>query len=45
MHEVYLKDKLKPYLEAAERKGRLPAAFTDAAIQAVASRQRPKLLS
>jgi hypothetical protein len=45
MHEVYLKDKLKPYLEAAERKGRLPPAFAETALRAVASRQPPKLLS
>jgi hypothetical protein len=29
MHDVYLKDKLKPYLQAAERKGKLPPAFTN----------------
>lgn len=45
MHDIYLKDKLKPYLQAAERKGKLPPAFTDTALRAIASRQPPKFLS
>lgn len=45
MHDVYLKDKLKPYLQAAERKGKFPPAFADTALRAVAARQPGKLLS
>jgi hypothetical protein len=39
MREVYLVEKLPPYLKNAERKGKLPPMFTEAALRAVGHSQ------
>lgn len=43
MREVYLVEKLPSYLKSAEKRGTLPAAFTEAAIRAVAARPSKQL--
>jgi hypothetical protein len=45
MHEVYLQDLIRPYLKGAEKRGKLPKAFADVAMQALASRPAPKRLT
>lgn len=43
MHEAYLVDKLPKYLKDSERRGKLPPAFSQQAIEAIAQRQLPRL--
>jgi hypothetical protein len=45
MHEVYLEVLIQPYLKGAEKRGKLPKAFTDVALRALAMRPVPKQLS